>query len=152
MPSPAVRLSEFSESVIRAMTRLANRPGAINLAQGFPLAPISKVIRSSAKQTWKSLGLRWSQAFLVGFQDFRHRRKSTGITSIRTFHVSAIMSLGPPTLSLLTSDGHHNCSWAAYFRRMMCQAAIVMPMRLSTTRTTNTTPILTVASIVWLVL
>lgn len=36
MPSPANRLAQFSESVIRGMTRLANQHGAINLAQGFP--------------------------------------------------------------------------------------------------------------------
>lgn len=36
MPTPATRLSNFSESVIRGMTRLANRHNAINLAQGFP--------------------------------------------------------------------------------------------------------------------
>ncbi len=36
MPSPATRLFDFSESVIRGMTRLANRHQAINLAQGFP--------------------------------------------------------------------------------------------------------------------
>ncbi len=36
MPLPATRLSAFSESVIRGMTRLANGHGAINLAQGFP--------------------------------------------------------------------------------------------------------------------
>ena len=36
MPSPATRLSGFSESVIRGMTRLASQHGAINLAQGFP--------------------------------------------------------------------------------------------------------------------
>ncbi|MDQ8196644.1 aminotransferase class I/II-fold pyridoxal phosphate-dependent enzyme [Pelagicoccus enzymogenes] len=36
MPSPADRLSQFSESVIRGMTRLANSCGAINLSQGFP--------------------------------------------------------------------------------------------------------------------
>jgi aminotransferase len=36
MPAPANRLSKFSESVIRGMTRLANRHGALNLAQGFP--------------------------------------------------------------------------------------------------------------------
>jgi aminotransferase len=36
MPATATRLSGFSESVIRAMTRLANQHGAINLAQGFP--------------------------------------------------------------------------------------------------------------------
>src|SRR6187402_1651661 len=36
MPATASRLSVFTESVIRGMTRLANRHGAINLAQGFP--------------------------------------------------------------------------------------------------------------------
>lgn len=36
MPKPATRLSGFTESVIRGMTRLANKHGAINLAQGFP--------------------------------------------------------------------------------------------------------------------
>jgi aminotransferase len=36
MPQPASRLKFFSESVIRAMTRLANRHNSINLAQGFP--------------------------------------------------------------------------------------------------------------------
>jgi len=36
MPSTATRLSHFTESVIRGMTRLANQHGAINLSQGFP--------------------------------------------------------------------------------------------------------------------
>ncbi|MDX2184953.1 MAG: aminotransferase class I/II-fold pyridoxal phosphate-dependent enzyme [Gemmatimonadaceae bacterium] len=36
MPDTARRLSVFSESVIRATTRLANQHGAINLSQGFP--------------------------------------------------------------------------------------------------------------------
>jgi len=36
MPQPARRLEVFSESVIREMTRLSNRCGSINLAQGFP--------------------------------------------------------------------------------------------------------------------
>lgn len=36
MPSTATRLNVFTESVIRGMTRLANRHGAINLSQGFP--------------------------------------------------------------------------------------------------------------------
>jgi aspartate/methionine/tyrosine aminotransferase len=36
MPSTAQRLGIFTESVIRGMTRLANRHDAINLAQGFP--------------------------------------------------------------------------------------------------------------------
>ena len=36
MPATAARLDVFTESVIRGMTRLANRHQAINLAQGFP--------------------------------------------------------------------------------------------------------------------
>lgn len=36
MPLPARRLDVFTESVIREMTRQANRHGSINLAQGFP--------------------------------------------------------------------------------------------------------------------
>ena len=36
MPATARRLSGFTESVIRGMTRLANQHGAINLSQGFP--------------------------------------------------------------------------------------------------------------------
>jgi len=36
MPLTATRLHAFTESVIRGMTRLANRHGAVNLAQGFP--------------------------------------------------------------------------------------------------------------------
>lgn len=36
MPKTAERLSNFTESVIRGTTRLANRHGAINLSQGFP--------------------------------------------------------------------------------------------------------------------
>src|SRR6204780_5915028 len=36
MPHTSRRTSVFTESVIREMTRVAQRPGAINLAQGFP--------------------------------------------------------------------------------------------------------------------
>jgi aspartate/methionine/tyrosine aminotransferase len=36
MPSISVKASSFGESVIRAMTRVANKYGAINLSQGFP--------------------------------------------------------------------------------------------------------------------
>lgn len=36
MPKTATRLAGFTESVIREMTRQANRHGAINLSQGFP--------------------------------------------------------------------------------------------------------------------
>src|SRR6202020_1952768 len=36
MPATARRLAIFQESVIREMTRIANRHDSINLAQGFP--------------------------------------------------------------------------------------------------------------------
>jgi len=36
MPETSARLENFTESVIRGMTRLANAHGAINLSQGFP--------------------------------------------------------------------------------------------------------------------
>ena len=36
MPTTADRLTFFTESVIREMTRVAHQTGAINLSQGFP--------------------------------------------------------------------------------------------------------------------
>ena len=63
MPATAIRLSGFSESVIRGTTRLANQHGAINLSQGFPdfdppeeiLASLERATRSPCHQyavTW----------------------------------------------------------------------------------------------------
>lgn len=63
MPATASRLSHFTESVIRAMTRLSNQHGAINLSQGFPdfdppepvLAALEKATRGPFHQyavTW----------------------------------------------------------------------------------------------------
>ena len=36
MPQLSERVSHFTDSVIRRMTRISNRYGAINLSQGFP--------------------------------------------------------------------------------------------------------------------
>ena len=44
----AHRTRGFTESVIRAMTRLANEHGAINLAQGFPNFPCPDVLKDAA--------------------------------------------------------------------------------------------------------
>ena len=63
MPVTAHRLSMFTESVIREMTRLAQRHDAINLAQGFPdfdppeelLAALERAVRGPHHQyavTW----------------------------------------------------------------------------------------------------
>ncbi|HEY2934225.1 MAG TPA: aminotransferase class I/II-fold pyridoxal phosphate-dependent enzyme [Acidobacteriota bacterium] len=42
------KAGRFTESVIREMTRLANKHGAINLAQGFPDFPAPSVIKDEA--------------------------------------------------------------------------------------------------------
>lgn len=63
MPETATRLSTFSESVIRGMTRLSLQYGAINLSQGFPdfdppeevLAALERAVRGPHHQyavTW----------------------------------------------------------------------------------------------------
>ncbi len=44
------RTSEFTESVIRSMTRLAVRHGAVNLAQGFPDFPAPEALKEAARQ------------------------------------------------------------------------------------------------------
>ena len=69
MPQPATRLAQFTESVIREMTRLANRHGALNLAQGFPdfdpppalIEALERAIRGPHHQysiTWGSARFR----------------------------------------------------------------------------------------------
>ena len=65
----SAKAARFTESVIREMTRLANRHGAINLAQGFPDFPAPeelkeaacRAIRADVNQyaiTWGSKNLR----------------------------------------------------------------------------------------------
>src|SRR5579862_6785072 len=63
------KVSQFTESVIREMTRLAIAHGAVNLAQGFPDFPAPAEIKEAARQaiaadtnqyaiTWGSKNLR----------------------------------------------------------------------------------------------
>jgi aminotransferase len=69
MPDISRKASSFGESVIRAMTRLSNEYGAINLAQGFPdfapppelLAAAEKAVRDGPHQyaiTWGARNFR----------------------------------------------------------------------------------------------
>jgi aspartate/methionine/tyrosine aminotransferase len=69
MPVTSHRVSSFTESVIRAMTRLANKHGAINLSQGFPDFDPPEVLRQAAERagrhgphqyavTWGAPGFR----------------------------------------------------------------------------------------------
>ncbi len=58
MPDPsdrfrAARTAGFTESVIREMTRLALRHGAINLAQGFPDFPAPEALKEAAARAIK---------------------------------------------------------------------------------------------------
>jgi len=67
------KVTHFTESVIREMTRLAMQYDAINLAQGFPNFPAPQEIKSAACQaiqddinqyaiTWGAAGLRQATA------------------------------------------------------------------------------------------
>ncbi len=73
----AVRTHTFSESVIRDMTRVASRHGAINLAQGFPDFPAPRILKDAACRairddinqyaiTWGTPGLREALAAKYG--------------------------------------------------------------------------------------
>jgi aminotransferase len=48
MMHTAARTATFGESMIREMTRVANRTGAVNLAQGFPDFPMPKPMKDAA--------------------------------------------------------------------------------------------------------
>jgi aminotransferase len=48
MQHTALRAAAFTESVIREMTRVANRCGAVNLAQGFPDFPMPAPMKDAA--------------------------------------------------------------------------------------------------------
>ena len=73
MPSTSHRISHFTESVIRRMTRVANAHGAINLSQGFPDFDPPEELRQAAARagregphqyavTWGSAGIRQALA------------------------------------------------------------------------------------------
>jgi L-glutamine---4-(methylsulfanyl)-2-oxobutanoate aminotransferase len=63
MPRTATRLNVFTESVIRGMTRLANRHGAINLSQGFPdfdpPEELLKALEKAARGTCHQYAVTW---------------------------------------------------------------------------------------------
>jgi len=48
MMHTAARTATFAESMIREMTRVANRTGAVNLAQGFPDFPMPEPMKDAA--------------------------------------------------------------------------------------------------------
>lgn len=73
----ALRIRDFTESVIREQTRLANVHGAVNLAQGFPDFPCEPALKDLARKaiendhnqysvTWGMPGLRRAIAKRMG--------------------------------------------------------------------------------------
>jgi aminotransferase len=69
MPSISVKAQSFGESVIRAMTRVSNRFGAINLSQGFPdFDPPEELIQALEQVARKG---PHQYAVTWGAQDFR---------------------------------------------------------------------------------
>ena len=63
------RISEFKESVIREMTRLAFQHGAVNLAQGFPDFPAPSELKAAAQ---KAIGEAINQYSITwGLKAFR---------------------------------------------------------------------------------
>jgi len=69
MPELSIRTSNFTDSVIRRMTRVANRFGAVNLSQGFPdfdpPSEITKRLSEVALEGPHQYALTW------GAQNFR---------------------------------------------------------------------------------
>jgi aminotransferase len=63
MPATAARLSLFTESVIREMTRIAEHYQAINLSQGYPdFAPPSELVEAAVqalRQDYHQYALTW---------------------------------------------------------------------------------------------
>ncbi len=70
MPAIAHRLSRFTESVIREMTRVADQYGAINLSQGFPDFDPPAELVEAAKAALDS-GRHHQYATTWGAPDFR---------------------------------------------------------------------------------
>lgn len=79
LPRPSRKAAQFTESVIREMTRLAHQHGALNLAQGFPDFPTPAFIRKAARAaiedgvnqyaiTWGAKSFRDALALKIGRQ------------------------------------------------------------------------------------
>lgn len=71
MPELSNRLDWFSESVIRKMTRIANKYGAVNLSQGFPDFDPPKEILDALKKVSEKGPHQYSVTW--GAQNFREK-------------------------------------------------------------------------------
>ena len=69
MPELSDRVATFTDSVIRRMTRISNRYGAVNLSQGFPDFDPPKEITDALARAAKEGPHQYSITF--GAQNFR---------------------------------------------------------------------------------
>ena len=69
MPELSDRVATFTDSVIRRMTRISNRYGAVNLSQGFPdFDPPKQLLDALAETAYKG---PHQYAVTFGAQNFR---------------------------------------------------------------------------------
>jgi len=69
MPQLSNRISHFTDSVIRRMTRIALAHGAVNLSQGFPDFDPPQELKESLEKV--ALGDKHQYAITWGAQNFR---------------------------------------------------------------------------------
>jgi Aspartate/tyrosine/aromatic aminotransferase len=66
MPALSSRIEHFTDSVIRRMTRVANRYGAVNLSQGFPdfdpPAALKEALKAVAEGSTHQYSITWGAA------------------------------------------------------------------------------------------
>jgi aminotransferase len=80
MPATSKRVSLFTESVIRRMTRVANRFGAVNLSQGFPdfdpPPEVTEALAEAARRGPHQYAITWGAADFRRALADKHRRFS----------------------------------------------------------------------------
>ena len=78
MPKLSKRVSQFTDSVIRRMTRISDEHGAINLSQGFPdfdpLMPARTNIPLPSARPTSAVRLRTSSPAPLGMTSTRIRK------------------------------------------------------------------------------
>jgi aminotransferase len=92
MPKTAARLKNFTESIIRDMTRVADEHGAINLAQGFPNFDPPEVLVEAAVEALRAGHNQYGQTW--GTPNFRRalakkQRHFIGLKIDPDLHVTA---------------------------------------------------------------
>lgn len=114
--SLATRTNRFTESVIREMSRLAQRHGAINLAQGFPDFPAPDFIKAAAVEaieadinqyaiTWGAKPLRdaitarYRKAYDLDLDPERHLTVTCGATEGMIATLLAIVNPGDEVIT-----------------------------------------------------